>query len=230
MIALAPALKLAMNRYGGKAVVIFLLLNAAVLSFMQDRTVTQNQQAIEAGVQEIFAQPVHYLDEAGVIGSFPRTHNHFTSGWALAGYRERGEAFYTAAIRNTPTPMLIRNTYALSNIDSEIEDTASLLPADAQTLRDNFIPHWGEVYVAGRHIDEGPSPITIEIFAPGTYTLEGASIAIDGSAYKAGDVVELVKGQHTIQPHAQAQATLRYGDHLPRPSRPWPEGEFFTAY
>ncbi len=230
MISLAPAVKAGMDRYGGKALVLFLVLNAAVLSLMQDRSVTANQQAIEAGVREIFPQPVHYIDEAGVIGDYPRTIARFSSGWALAGYRAQGIPQYTNRITELPTPMLIRNTYALDRIDEPEQDGASLLPEDARTLSENFVQHWGEVYVAGRHVAAGTAPETIMIYAPGPYTVEEAALVIDGLDHQPGDVVTLAQGEHDVIPSPYADATLRYGDHLPRPDHPWPDGDFFTAY
>jgi hypothetical protein len=103
-------------------------------------------------------------------------------------------------------------------------DTA-LTPNDAAALRDNFIPHWGPIWVAGKRLD--PTQGATSNFAvaiPGAYTLEAdEKMLIDGKIFLPGNVLTLTEGVHSYRgPFAQ----LRYGEHLPRPPRQPPKAVF----
>jgi hypothetical protein len=230
MIALAPVARIAARWLGSSVLAVILLLNAYYLWHYEDRSVIERQREIQAGIREIFPQPVRQIDDVAFVSDFPRAIRRFASGWALAGYRERGRPDYERAMRIEPVPLLLRQGYALEQVTPDPADERALLPRDTQALADNYIQHWGFVYVPGKRIAAGTGTGEIEILAPGPYTVEGAQIELDGLRLAPGDVVDLAKGKHRIVPPAQGETILRYGDHLPRPSRPWPEGRVFTEY
>ena len=105
-----------------------------------------------------------------------------------------------------------------------------LEPKDAEALAANYIPHWGIVHVAGKRIDPSQSAQTIEIVIAGTYTLEGQYLTIDGETYTVGETVILDSGKVAIGPFTGDAATLRWGDNLPQPTQPFPDGKLFTTY
>ena len=230
MIALAPVAQTVTRGLGGGVLVVALFLNAAYLWHNEDRSTIQRQREIQAGIREIFPKPVRQIDDAPIISDYPRAVPHYASGWALVGYRMAGRPEYEQAMRATPTPMLLRQGYALEQLTPDATDENALLPRDVQALADNYIPHWGNVYVAGKRIAAGSGTIRIEILAPGPYTVEGAPVAIDGKQFQPGDVTDLAKGFHEIVPPESGETVLRYGDHLPVPAYPWPDGPQFTLF
>jgi hypothetical protein len=98
-------------------------------------------------------------------------------------------------------------------------------------LRENYIPHWGQVWVAGKRIAKGAGTRELTVAVPGMYTLEGASVAVDGRPLRVGQRVELSRGAHLVTANAVSDATLRWGDHLPVPAHPAPRpSALFTDY
>ena len=51
-----------------------------------------------------------------------------------------------------------------------------------------------------------------------------------GTRLEPGQVIELARGMHAIVPPQTGETVLRYGDHLPVPAQPFPEGRLFTEY
>lgn len=230
MIALAPVAREMIRPLGAGVWAVLLFLNAAYLWNNEDRSVIDRQREIQAGIREIFPQPVRQIDDVGFVSDYPRAVPRFASGWALAGYRAYGRPDYELAMRAEPVPLLLRQGYALEQPVPDPTDERALLPGDTRALADNYVPHWGFVYVAGKRIAAGGEATNIEILVPGPYTVEGAPIELDGRMLAVGAVVELAKGPHRVVPPAQGETVLRYGDHLPLPSRPWPEGRLFTEF
>src|SRR3546814_16785547 len=72
----------------------------------------------------------------------------------------------------------------------------------SSALREGFIPHWGPLWVAGRHFPAGSDARDFTIYAPGRYTVEGAAARIDGELLASGRVVELTRGTHRFEPAA----------------------------
>ena len=230
MIAIAAVVKLTLVRFGMVTLVAVLLANGVILSFGELRAAKDHQETVQQGIREIFPDPVHYIDDVAIMSDYPRTVPMFASGWALESYRRKGEPLYELAIRRQPTPLLLRQGEALEKLDPEAGDEIALLPPDVFALADNYLQHWGQVYVAGKRIAAGSGATEIEILIPGPYTVEGEALEIEGQIRAPGEVVRLAKGKHAIVAPAQGEALLRYGNHLPRPSNPWPDGLIFTYY
>jgi len=230
MIALVPVVQLVLRSIGLKLLTVLLLLNGVVVSLGEDRGAMQRQREVQAGISEIFPTPVRYIDDVAFVSDFPRATPRFASGWSLAGYRKDGRPIYRLAIERAPTPFLLRQGYALELIDPAADDERALLPEDARALAENYVQHWGAVYVAGKRVAANSDVRELEILAPGPYTVEGATIAIDGRSLSPGEIVTLARGRHEVVPPRQGVAVLRYGVHLPRPARPWPKEPVFTWY
>jgi hypothetical protein len=229
MIALAPAAREMIRPLGSGVLAVALFLNAAYLWQNEDRGVIERQREVQAGIHQIFPQPVHQIDDVAFVSDFPRAVPKFASGWALEGYRKAGQPEYEQAIRAEPVPLLLRQGYALEQLVPDPTDERALLARDTQVLADNYVQHWGFVYVPGKRI-AADAPREIEILAPGPYTVEGAAVEIDGTRLEPGQVIELARGMHAIVPPQTGETVLRYGDHLPVPAQPFPEGRLFTEY
>ena len=229
--ASAPAIRILAQRYGHILLLCLLLANASVLSAAEDRSVLASQRTVLAGVHAIFPQPVTYIDESGMIGSFPRAVSYFASGWGLANYQTKGEPEYRHAADAEPIPLLLVNGGALAGVfDGHASATGGLLPADIQFLRENYIPHWGQLYVAGKQITASNRATDVEIVIPGHYTVEISPITIDGHRHAVGDMVSLARGIHVVAGPRQSDSVLRWGNHLPRPNFPWPQARLFTDF
>lgn len=230
VVAAAPAIGPAVRRFGAAPLAMILLASVLVLSFIEDRSVLPRQRTIIAGVHAIFPEPVTYIDNSGMVGDFPRAVNHFASGWGLADYRRAGEPQYSRAMAAEPVPMLLANNPILQDpfFDRDLDD--GLLPADERVLRENYIQHWGYVFVAGRTFPAGAAPLTWRVAVPGIYTVEGDAVVIDGKLRPKGSLVDLARGQHLIAGGRAHDVTLRWGDHLGRPVAAWPREPLFTIY
>ena len=82
-------------------------------------------------------------------------------------------------LRREHPAFLVADTYYL-DLDRPWHDTLNggrlgLLAEDYAVLRDNFVRHWGAIYVPGKRVDfpAGEAEKDVEILIPGVYTLEG---------------------------------------------------------
>ncbi len=229
-VAIAPVVGWLRRRYGVVAVSFLPLAGALLLSLNQDRDVLSRQRAIQTGIQAIFPVPVAYIDNSGMAGNFPRAVNHFASGWALDNYSRSGEPIFSDALEAEPVPMLLANNVVLRGIFYDTNFDSDLHPADDRILRENYIPHWGRVFVAGKAIRPGEDELLVHVRVPGIYTVEGGAVTIDGRRHAVGNLVRLSRGKHVIGGGRTSTAVLRWGDHLERPAFAWPEGLMYTAY
>lgn len=230
LVAAAPAMATVLQHVRFALVVAVLPVNAALLSLVEDRDTLSRQQTVLNGLKTIFPDPAVYIDESGMIGDYPRAVPRYTTAWSLKDYRARGRPLYSMALEREPVPLLIANSPTLLNLFERTGSSEELLPRDVATLRANYIPHWGLAYVAGKVMAPGTEPSLIVIDVPGTYTLEGGTAEIDGRIYQPGELVLLERGEHRASVPGPGTATLRWGDHLPRPAFGWPEGPIFTDF
>src|SRR3546814_15815286 len=94
------------------------------------------------------------------------------------------ESFVDVMARET-VPLLVLNQELLDRNQMESAPARELIDADASALREGFIPHWGPLWVAGRHFPAGSAARDFTIYAPGRYTVEGAATRIDGETGRA---------------------------------------------
>ena len=200
-----------------------------------DRTVAQ-RQLIEV-VHRMFPRPVPYIDRSSMVASFPKV-GFFMSTWGMESYLARGRPVMRGLLASRQPVFLVANIGSL-RLDSPSVRPAGphgyrLLQADYDVLRDNFVHHWGAIWVAGKrlNIPAAGRAHRFEILIPGSYTIEAkALVIIDGIERKPGAMVELDKGQHTfVTTTAQATVLLRWGVDLYRPSVAPVSGRLFTPF
>lgn len=182
-----------------------------------DRIVAQ-RQLIET-VHRMFPQPVPYIDRSSIISSFPKA-GFFMSTWGMENYRVSGRPVMRTLLMQQKPPFLITNHQALMLDRKYQANPYALLPEDFEVLRDNFVPHWGEIWVAGKHLDlaKADTEYLFEILVPGTYTVESeVALVIDGIGRMPGAHVELGPGFHSASSRQPLKATLRWGTDLYRP-------------
>ena len=225
-IALAPLLETMTARGRAPLYALIFAANAAILFMLDPAEPLPNQRIVQEGVRDVFPEPVTYVDFSGQIGDYPRAVDFMTSGWGLANYRARGVPEISELAQREPIPLFIDNHWALHAALTAERAAEELLPEDARFIRENYVRHWGPMYVAGKRIAAGASTIRIEV--PGTYTIEDARVTIAGRAFAPGDTLALARGEYPVM--AQGEATLRWGDHLPRPTLAPPRGMMMSEY
>ncbi|WP_338426082.1 hypothetical protein [Sphingopyxis kveilinensis] len=230
VVASWPVVDWFRRRYGTITVALLPLAGALVLFVVEDRNILSRQRAIQTGIHMIFPVPVTYIDNSGMVGDFPRAVNHFASGWGLDIYFRSGEPIYKKAIEMESVPFLLANNVVLQQLFGDADNDAGFLPDDEKILRENYVRHWGAVFVAGKIIPAGDQTTGFEVAIPGVYTVEGGAIIVDGTHYPVGSLIELHRGLHKASGTRSTDVTLRWGDKLRRPNFAWPNGPILSAY
>jgi hypothetical protein len=181
------------------------------------------QRATLNAVHTVFPEPVPYIDGYGIVASFPRD-AFFMSSWGMDRYHAVGEAVFPDLVAQAQPPLLLADSpslYAALIPDITVSDSRKLLPEDVRFLKDNYVQHWGMLFVAGKRMElpsDGGST-AFDIVIAGDYRLEAiAPVRIDGHWLKPGDVVTLAAGWHDLSAGlARGNAVLRWADALPPP-------------
>ncbi len=197
------------------------------------------QREVLAVIHDLFPEPVPYLDRGGMVASFPWT-GFFMSTWGMDNYRETvaiahtpdsipepwGEARSIRTIIQEEQPVFILANIAQLDVyetvydQEEIPSAYRLTPEDTLAIKENYLPFWGPVYLAGKKIEtKGGAPQSFEIKVAGNYTLQsGSGISINGEAVARGDAIFLDAGTHDIR-SANAEQTTRmlWGENLKPP-------------
>ena len=188
-------------------------------------------------VHRIFPEPAAYIDRCSMVSSYPKV-GFFMSVWGMDEYYSRGAPVMRSIIEREQPHFLIANRRMLELDDLGPEEYGpahfGLFKEDVETLKANFVRHWGAIYVAGKHLRVGSDRRLkeFEILISGPYTVESpVPVEIDGQELKSGAVVTLDKGLHRLRAGGtEVEVTLRWGDHLFRPDEQAPDGPLFTRF
>jgi hypothetical protein len=180
------------------AVALILGITQAALTLREGNAA---QRATIAEVHRLFKTPVPYIDQHGMIASFPQV-GFFMSTWGLERYRAVGEPVIKAAIARAQPPLLIANRWELAQaLSGAVSSTRSavLLPEDRAALKDTYVHYSGAIWLAGRSLIAGDAPLTFELSIRGNYrVIADGNVTIDGRSYAAGDVVALGAAPHQL--------------------------------
>ena len=197
-----------------------------------DRGQTAQRQTLEA-VHAMFPKPVRYIDRSAMVGSFPRS-GFFMSTWGIETYKRRGKAIFGDILRTEKPVMLITNSPTLQAAMHDLQvdrPEFALFADDAAVLRDNFVHHWGDIWVAGKRLEASATPHRFDIAIDGVYTLEGeAGVQLDGRTVAPGTTVELTQGEHVVSASGPGEIVLRWGDNLHRPDHQPSDQKIFHAF
>lgn len=198
-----------------------------------DEDETARQRDLLAAVHEIFPEPVPYVDRCGMVSSFPKV-GPFMTSWSMDNYRQQGENIMKSLLKEEQPRMVLANVVSLQLHRSRVRGSHALRRADFQTLRANFIHHWGDVWVAGKALT---APVdetrTFQVLIGGEYTLESPEpVQIDGETVSPRQVVTLTVGKHSVRAlgAAPVDIKLRTGDNLARPGREPRAGALFRGF
>ncbi len=177
---------------------------------------------IVAAVHEIFPEPVPYIDRCSMVSSYQKA-GPFMTTWVMTQVRKRGSNWVAPLLSAHQPKLLINNTSLLDLHKRRPRGKHALSPTDFETLKDNYILHWGSLWVAGKQLDAYPGEgRKFRVLIAGTYTYEGAEpVEIDGQVIEPSGTLELTQGEHRARALGvdTTPVTLRYGDHLLKPSR-----------
>ncbi|MCB2050454.1 MAG: glycosyltransferase family 39 protein [Novosphingobium sp.] len=198
--------------------------------YLQNDQITQRETARQ--VHQMFPTPVNYIDRNAAIPSFTKA-GPFMSTWGMEGIMEKGQPVLAPVIAQKQPPMVIANSpYLEAALDRSIPTPLVPMPAaDVRALRENYIPHWGQIWIAGKKFPPHNGVRRFTIAVSGPYTLECAgSISLDGTLHACGSTANLTAGPHMIDAPPHMQVTLRWGEHLPRPTRAPPTAPFYYGF
>jgi hypothetical protein len=175
-------------------------------------------------VHRIFPDPVPYIDAKSMVSSFPKV-GFFMSSWGFENYHDAGVPIFRALLQDKQPRFLLANHDALVFENDHVAAPRltvrrALLPEDKRTLRENFIPHWGAIFVAGKRLAMSPGTTQeIEIIVGGPYTVESdGPVVIDGTVYDHGSIVNMQPAVYSVESYQSSFLILRWGQHLYRPS------------
>ena len=214
------------------AVILIGVAHGAWYTIWKNQSRSQDtQRTLLSGVNEIFPEPVSYIDRCSMVQDYPKA-GFFMETWKMEDYHANGEPIMREVIIEKQPKFILANHYALLLHLSQPESTYTLMPEDVQSLRANYVPHWELVFVAGKSMTiAGSGDHEFEILIPGAYTVETAdTVEINGAEYESGDIIDLVFGRHRIRGrYANQEVVLRWGDSLAVPEETMPAGPLFDG-
>jgi hypothetical protein len=184
------------------------------------------QRQTIAAVRAIFPEPVPYIDGFGVLAGYPRG-AFFMSSWGVENYRRAGEPVFAGLVARDQPPFVLADAPSLYGAlvpGVTVNGDRAFLPEDVRFLQENYIRHWGMLFVAGKHLRsaDGENVVAFDMAVGGEYRFDSAAPAvIDGSSVQPGTTVALAAGGHTIDLGEPArEATLRWAQATRVPELP----------
>jgi len=197
---------------------VILLLDG--MAKLADDVLAQRQTVAE--VRAIFPDPVPHIEGFGVLADYPRI-GFFMSSWGVETYRRAGKPIFAELVAKDQPPFVLADSPSLCGAlvpGVKVGEVRTLLPEDIRFLQENYVRHWGMLFVAGKHLRSADGgSLAFSVAVAGEYRLEAAAPAIiDGNRVEPGVVVALAAGDHTIGfGGAAGDATLRWAkaSHVP---------------
>lgn len=196
----------------------------------EPRDVAANQRAVIGAAHAVFPEGTHYFDYSDMLAPMHKA-NFFMTIWGYQAYLESARRDLVGEMERVAVPLVLSNHALLANaFDPPAEPGPALKPADVEALRNNYVHHWGPLWVAGYTIAAGETQMPLRVRVPGIYTVEGVGVTIDGTYYRPGMTMTLSRGEHLVDNAAASAAILRWGDHLAVPAGAAPSGAIFRGF
>ena len=218
-----------------KIVVTSLLILALFASTVSItlRSLSQNldtQKQVLDTIHKLFPNPTPYIDRCAMIASYPKF-GLFMSHWVMGDYYKTNKGIMKDILISNQPKFILANIGGLK-LDKITTDTdRRLLKADEELLQDNYIPHWGPVYVAGKTVQiNGGKPTDFQIYIAGHYGVEAMyPLEINGSTYQSGDIINLKQGVQNLSSRKTQTLTLRWNK-LEYPNTSPPQKKLFHGF
>ena len=198
-----------------------------------------NKEIVDS-VHKMFPMPVPYIDRCSMISSFPSVGLQMTSHDMERYSKGNNPIMRDIIVQQKPVFIVANIVYLDLNLDynrkaKDIFLNYPLLEKDFQVLNQNYIHHWGKLYVSGKHFvfNSEKKEEEFEILIPGIYTIESKeNILINGVNYKNGDLIRLENAIYSITAKKiPSEVSIRWGDHLYKPDYdPSLQSVFFGYY
>jgi len=195
----------------------------------------EHQRALVETVHALFPSPVPYLGRTDTIASFPRQ-GFFMSTLGMIKYHQGAYEDLRSVLERTPASFVVADhpglLRALTGHPAELHPLFQLKPGDARYLWENYLHHWGLLFVAGKRLElRAHEALEFHLRVPGKYTLEAQkSVRIDGVLRQPGETFNLPAGAHSALGHTHASIALRWGNALPLPAASPPRTSLFTGF
>lgn len=196
------------------------------------REVNFSQRDTLREVHKLFPAPVPYIDQHGMVSSFPRQ-GFFMSTWGLENYRAAGKPVFAEIIARSSPPLLLANRYALAQA-VRLGDSrpGALLPEDQAILHESYVHYSGVIWLAGRAFIGTGAEETIFMHIAGDYRVESATpVIIDGVSIAPGDRVSLGHSLHRVLAPSDTEVRLVWAAASVTPTPPdLPEAGLYSGF
>jgi len=207
---------------GALSLILFFTLQARQMHVLNKSDRVSHVREVVAGVKEVFPEPTPYIDRAAMITSYPKI-GPFMTALRMLHYRSRKEFQVKDFIENHGARFLLNNVTALdlSRESPWAEDPGHSYPKrDVLVLKNNFVHHWGPLWVLGKRLDFSAArqEQSGEFLVAGVYTLSaGHPVTFGDRTLRLGDTIQLEKGRHSFMSSAPGEVVFKWGDHLRLP-------------
>ena len=182
--------------------VVIVMFSSSISQILYYSTLKQDAQIqLISAVKYLFPKRVSYIDRNGIIPSYSKK-GFFMSSWGVENYRKSEKAVFESILKENSPPLLIANApalvAALYNYDDYTE-CCGLLQEDVNALKQNYIPYWGHIWVAGKRLELKNESMELEFLIAGMYRLEGdGPVMVNNSVLSPGGTMEISSGTQTI--------------------------------
>ncbi len=212
------------KRYSYAALAGAIAISALTAWAVDRRDVLPQQQQLLGAIHTSFPEASHYFDCCGMLGSLKKA-NGFRSPFGIENYLAAGRPEFRDAMLAQTLPLAINNNDDFSTLFAG--DASQFLAEDAAVLRENFIPFWGDIYIAG--IELAPETRrNWSLLVPGIYTARGEMI-VNGKKIADGSLIELQRGTLDLENTGPEPSRLVWGKRPQAPQYAPPE-EFWVSF
>ena len=196
-----------------------------------------HQKNILSVIHKVFPEPVPYIDRCSMVSSYPKV-GMFMSTWGLENYREANMPILSQTITKEQPKFLVVNINQLDPLltseqrQNTIHPDYDLLQEDIAVLRDNYIQHWGKLFVPGKKLQLNKDEISyFNILIEGIYTVESSiAVIINNNEVMPGETIFLNRGVNVLTTSYAGNLYLRWGDHLYMPNMPAYKYSLFNGF
>jgi hypothetical protein len=228
-VACALPLAAALSRISPKIIVTASAAMAFVMWTGEDGAIIARQRALVQAADKIFPTRVTYFDFCAMLGRDNKA-NAFMTPWGGELYRQGYMPSMRETMQKEAVPLVVEDDPMFTRVLRGRGPSPDFLPEDAAALRSTYLHFWGPFWVAGAVIPATAHDQETEFLVPGSYTLTGGAIALDGKMVRPDQVVPIARGMHLLTASDRKAARLTWGDHLAKPAEPSPPADFWTRF